>query len=117
MSWQYRIIAHPKVEEGEVIFKVHRLHISTSGRRYLDESIDLAFEEPHGLNDLLISIKQALKKPILWGDVDSDRFLTEVKITYTCLLCGRDTFTHKFAHNCLNGRFQRHHIHWKLNCK
>ena len=77
MSWQYRIIAHPKVEEGEVIFKVHRLHISTSGRRYLDESIDLAFEEPHGLNDLLISIKQALKKPILWGDVDSDRFLTE----------------------------------------
>lgn len=36
------------------------------------------------------------------------------KVTYTCLLCGRNKFTRKTPHWC-NKNYRKHGIEWKLN--
>ena len=36
------------------------------------------------------------------------------RVTYTCLLCGRNRFTRKTPHYCAGG-YRKHHIKWELN--
>lgn len=74
MSWNYRVLAHEY--HDELFFAIHEVYYNEDGTPdgCTQNAIGVAGENPDGLKWTLNRMKEALKKPVLWG---GDRFPQE----------------------------------------
>lgn len=112
MSWNHRVLAH-KQDDGGIYLKIHEVYYDENHvpNGYTSTAISLGSEDLTGLSWTLNKMKECLKKPVLW---EGERFPKECKITYKCDLCGRDKFTSKQPHNCVEG-FRKRKLSWSLH--
>jgi len=111
MGWNHRVLATSK--DNEIYLQIHEVYYNSEGvpDGYTMNPITIGSEEISSLRWTINKISDSLKKPILWA---GDKFPQECKITYECLLCGRNKFTKKSPHQCNHG-FRKRNIEWKIN--
>jgi hypothetical protein len=90
---------------------IHEVYYNNDGtpNAYTKNPITVSGLDPNSIKWTINRISDSLKKPILW---EGEKFPQEVKVTYTCLLCGRNKFTKKTPHNC-SKNYRKRNIQWE----
>lgn len=111
MSWNYRILAQ---KDGDGLYlQVHEVYYNEENEptSCTINPITIGGSDLKSIYWSLKHMMMAKNKPILWF---GDKFPQEVKITYTCELCGRNNFTKPSTHKC-NGKFRKRKLKWSIN--
>lgn len=119
MGWNHRVLLE-KLDNAFAIdmddqysLQIHEVFYDKEGipNGYTANSITINGDDLHSISWTVRRISDCLKKPILWK---GEKFPQEVKVTYECLLCGRNKFTRKSPHYC-GSNFRKRNIKWKIN--
>lgn len=65
MSWNYRVVRYPLMDDVEPVFGIHEAYYQENGIAITEQAVGISFESIEEFNTTIERMKEAFNKPIL----------------------------------------------------